>query len=84
MSSHFKPARFWNYFAFYYPATLLGWVISLVLWAIVAAIFFKIDSHSHSVSDTLLNFSPWAIIILLIFDILCFRVGEYPIWWQKK
>jgi len=41
-----------------------------------------IRSHRAG-SDTLISFAPWAISILIIFDFLCFRFGEYPSWWRK-
>lgn len=80
----FRPARFWRWFAAYYPASWQGWASTLVLLVIAVVIFLNIDSRSHSVSDTLLNFAPWAICFLVIFDGLCFRTGEYPHWWKKK
>lgn len=80
---HFKPARL-GVFAIYYPATLFGWAITIILTASLVFFFERADQNSHSTSDTLLNFSPFAIAILLIFDLLCFRIGEYPSWWRKK
>lgn len=80
---HFKPARL-GIFAIYYPATVLGWIITLILIAFLIFFFQKADQNSHSVSDTLLNFAPYAIVIMLIFDLLCFRMGKYPSWWRKR
>ena len=80
----FKPARFWKWFAFYYPVSFAGWIATLVLGAALIKIFVFIDANSHSGSDTLITFAPWAIAILLLFDLLCFRFGEYPSWWKKK
>ena len=79
----FKPARFWNWFAFYYPASWQGWVATIILAVIFVALFLFTDSNSHSGGDTLISFAPWAISILIIFDFLCFRFGEYPSWWRK-
>ncbi len=80
---HFKPARL-GIFAIYYPTTPLGWLITLILATAFVLLFLKTDQNSHSISDTLINFAPWAIAILLIFDLLCFRLGEYPSWWRKS
>lgn len=80
---HFRPARL-GVFAIYYPATILGWIITIVLISLLLFFFEKADAGSGSISDTLLRFSSWAIIILLIFDLLCFRMGEYPSWWKKR
>lgn len=84
MSYWFKPARFWNWFAFYYPSSISGWFVTLVLAAAFVAIFMAIDYTSHSASDTLIGFAPWGVLILVIFDFLCFRFGQYPSWWGKK
>ncbi len=80
----FKPAKFWGYFAFYYPVSFSGWVATAVLLAIFVKLFLLADAHSHSGSDTLISFAPWAISIFLLFDMLCFHFGEYPSWWGKK
>ncbi len=84
MKYWFKPARFWKWFAAYYPVSWEGWLASLVLLALGVIIFRKIDLQSHSGSDTLLMFAPWAIALFLMFDMLCFRRGEYPSWWKSK
>lgn len=80
----FRPARFWNWFAFYYPASLGGWIVTLLLLIFVVHVFLYVDARSHSVSDTLIGFAPWAIATMALFDLLCFRLGEYPSWWRKK
>ncbi len=80
---HFKPARL-GVFAIYYPTTWIGWVITLILAAAFIFFFVKADQSSHSASDTLFNFVPYGTAILLIFDLLCFRIGEYPSWWRKR
>jgi hypothetical protein len=41
------------------------------------------DADSHSGSDTLIKFAPYAIALLITFDLLCFQFGEYPHWWRK-
>lgn len=84
MKYWFRPKQFWKWFAFYYPSSRRGWAITFLLLGIGGLIFSFIDSRSHSGSDTLFNFAPWAIALMLIFDILCFRYGEYPSWWKKN
>jgi hypothetical protein len=74
----FKPARFWKWFASYYPVSWQGWVVTIALLAAAIKIFWLIDHQSHSVSDTLLNYAPWFIVLALLFDLACFRKGEYP------
>lgn len=83
MSYWFKPARFFKWFAFYYPVTRRGWGATSILLGLAGILFVFVDSRSHSVSDTLLNFAPWAIALMAVFDMLCFRHGEYPWWWRK-
>ena len=80
----FRPKRFWGWFAAYYPTSWQGWLITLVLAALLVKVFWLVDQHSHSGSDTLIGVAPWAMIIFLIFDLLCFRTGEYPAWWRRK
>ena len=80
----FRPKRFLGWFAFYVPTSLGGWFATLFLLSFATAFFFLIDRQSHSVSDTLINFAPYAVMLMLVFDILCFRLGEYPSWWRKE
>lgn len=80
----FRPKKFWKCFAFYYPSSWQGWVITIVLIALFMASFIAVDSNSHSGSDTVISFAPYGIAVFLIFDLLCFRKGEYPSWWKKE
>lgn len=48
------------------------------------ALFLSIDQRSHSASDTLIAFAPWALALLAEYDILCLHLGEYPSWWRKR
>jgi hypothetical protein len=84
MKYWFRPARFWKWFAFYYPVSKEGWIVTTVLFLLGIKIFLMIDSHSHSVSDTLIAFAPWFIALACVFDLLCFRRGLYPSWWKKQ
>lgn len=77
----FRPKRFWKWFAAYYPTSWQGWIVTFALTALLVAVFLKVDRASHSASDTLLGVAPFAITILLAFDLFCFRTGEYPSWW---
>lgn len=83
MKYWFRPKKFFKWFAAYYPASIEGWVITLALLSVAIYIFDFIDSASHSGSDTLMNFAPFAVVIGLIFDLLCFEKGEYPSWWTR-
>ena len=80
----FRPARFWNWFAAYYPVRWEGWAITFALAMSAIYLFRDIDGTSHSASDTLIRFSPRAILIFLIFDFVTRLTGEYPSWWHGK
>ena len=84
MKYWFRPKRVGKWVAAYYPASTPGWLVTLALSAGLIKIFWWVDSHSHSGSDTLISFAPYFIAILLIYDLLCFRLGEYPWWWRKQ
>jgi len=68
----------------YYPASKEGWIVTLILLLLAVKIFLFIDARSHSVLDTLTGFAPWVITLMAVFDLLCFRRGEYPSWWRKN
>ena len=41
---------------FFFPVSLIGWIISVAAVGYCIYLFIDIDSRSHSVSDTLMNF----------------------------
>lgn len=84
MTYWFRPKRFWKWFAFYVPTSISGLLSTLIILLVAVKIFIIIDLTSSSGTDTLLRFAPWAIALMLFFDLLCFRFGEYPSWWRKK
>ena len=47
---------FKRYGILFLPASLAGWIIVAGVLAYAVHAFIQIDSHSHSVSDTLMNF----------------------------
>ena len=55
------------------------WRISFIInfFIIEALVFRKIDSASHSVSDTLINFVPSTLITALILFVLYTSIGDY-------
>lgn len=79
----FKPARFWNWFAAYYPVSWEGWAITVAGVAIFVWTFRRADRDSHSVSDTLIAFGIPAILIFIAFDFATRLTGEYPSWWKQ-
>jgi hypothetical protein len=67
------------------PVTWQGWFIILSYILFVSWNFFRIDSHSHSVSDTLITFVPETIVFTGFLIIICLKTGEKPKWrWGKK
>ena len=79
----FKPKQFWRWFAAYYPVTKEGWITTIGAIAAIVYIAVGADAESHSISDTFFRMAPGVIVVLLIFDIISFRTGEYPAWWKK-
>ena len=58
----FKPAGL-----FFRPASSIGWLLSAGVGAFCANIFWAIDRHAHSVSDTLYGIFPfWAPALLAL------------------
>lgn len=69
----------------WYPNAWQGWVILLLYVAYIVWQFKKVDSLSHSGSDTLYGFSVPFIIATLVLIVVCIWKGESPRWqWGKK
>lgn len=66
------------------PSTWQGWLVLAIYLFLVTWDFGQIDSHSHSVSDTLINYVPNTVFFTLILIFICFKTGEKPRWrWGK-
>jgi len=61
---------------FFVPISLIGWIV--LLWGIAYAVysFIDIDSRSHSVSDTLMNFVFKLLIIGAVYSLIGFLTRE--------
>ncbi|MGB3073579.1 MAG: hypothetical protein WBP40_03540 [Candidatus Moraniibacteriota bacterium] len=79
----FQPKRLVGGIAVYYPSSWGGALLLLVMILSGVVLFRFIDAASHSTSDTLIGFAHWAVALLAFFDLLCFRLGEYPSWWKQ-
>ena len=55
---------------FYFPINIFGWIILLVSLVYAVYTFIDIDSRSHSVSDTLINFVLNLIIIGAVYTLI--------------
>jgi len=62
------------------PATWQGWIVLLLFAVLVVLNFKRIDSVSHSASDTLINFIPQLIIMTFVLIGICYKKGEKPKW----
>ena len=65
--------------------TWQGWIVLLVYTVLVVYNAIRIDSNSHSVSDTLINFVPQTIGLTVLLVIVCYMTGEKAKWrWGNK
>lgn len=62
--------------AIYLPASLIGWLLSLVTFGIATADFLAVDRHSHSVSDTLIGAGPVVAVLFLLLFLLAARSAK--------
>jgi hypothetical protein len=53
------------------PTSWQGWLATAVYLFFIIRAFLRIDKNSHSVSDTLINFSIPFIFLSIIFIIIC-------------
>jgi succinate dehydrogenase/fumarate reductase cytochrome b subunit len=73
----FKAKRYgWGW----YPSTWQGWSVILLFIIAEIILFHNIDSHQHSVSDTLINFIPATFVLAIIVIAICYIKGEKPGW----
>jgi hypothetical protein len=54
------------------PTAIMGWITLLAGLVYAIYIFIDIDDRSHSVSDTLINFSFNLVIIGIVYTIIAF------------
>lgn len=60
------------------PANWIGWIILLGFLAYSVYIFIDIDSRSHSVSDTLMNFVFNIFLIGIAYSLVAFLTSFRP------
>jgi hypothetical protein len=63
---------------FFIPVNLIGWIILLAGIAYAVYVFLDIDSRSHSVSDTLMNFVFNLLIIGAVYSLIAFLTSRSP------
>ena len=57
---------------FFIPVHIVGWILALAALAYCVYLFIDIDSRSHSVSDTLINFVFNAMIVGVAYSLIAF------------
>ena len=61
---------------FFIPVSIIGWFILLCGFAYAIYTFIEIDSRSHSVSDTLINFVFRLLIIGAFYSLIAFLTSR--------
>lgn len=68
----------------WYPSSWEGWLCIIVYVVLMTKTAVVIDSHSHSVSDTLIGVVPLWLVYTFALILICYRTGEKPRWrWGK-
>ncbi|MDB5139979.1 MAG: hypothetical protein JWR12_1895 [Mucilaginibacter sp.] len=62
----------------YWPVSIIGWLILIFALMYAVYTFIDIDSRSHSVSDTMINFVFNLLVIGLIYTIIGFLTEKKP------
>jgi membrane protein DedA with SNARE-associated domain len=58
------------------PTSIIGWIILLIGFVYSIYSFIKIDSRSHSVSDTLINFVFKLLIIIAVYSLIAYLTSR--------
>jgi putative effector of murein hydrolase LrgA (UPF0299 family) len=67
-----NPRLFRRIGIFFAPSSVVGWLVLLAAVAFLVWKFIDIDSRSHSVSDTLMNFFFMALIVGVVYSLIGF------------
>lgn len=70
----FEPQEGFHWFP--KPARFEGWLLLCAYGALLIWDFIRIDSASHSASDTLIAFAPDLIILTLVFLVFVFVTSD--------
>jgi hypothetical protein len=60
------------------PRSIIGWIILFAAFAYAVYSFIDIDSRSHSVSDTLINFVFKLLIIGAVYSLIAYLTSRSP------
>ena len=58
------------------PLSVIGWIISLFAISVSVYEFIDIDSRSHSVSDTLINFVFRLLIVFAFYSLIAYLTSR--------
>ena len=61
---------------FFFPVSIVGWLILLAAFVFCVYSFIDIDSRSHSASDTLINFFFIALIVTVVYSVIAFFTSK--------
>lgn len=64
------------------PAGWRGWLVTVVFIALITANAYRLDVHSHSVSDTVRPFVIETLAMIVVFGLIAYWKGERPWRWQ--
>jgi hypothetical protein len=67
---------FKRYGILHIPVSVMGWFLFFVGLAYAVYVFIDIDSRSHSVSDTLINFVFKLLIIGAVYTLIAYFTGN--------
>jgi hypothetical protein len=62
----------------FFPCSVIGWIILLVAFSYSVYAFIDIDSRSHSVSDTLINFVFMLLIVFAVYTLIAYLTCRIP------
>jgi hypothetical protein len=60
----------------FFPVSIFGWLIAAAALGFCVYLFIDIDSRSHSVSDTLINFVFNALLVSVAYSIVAFFTSK--------
>jgi hypothetical protein len=79
-----NPGRYWFKRKLYgwgwTPARWQGWLTLTLFLCLIVWNVFRLESASHSVSDTLANFIPETFVLVAALIVVCWLTGEPPKW----
>jgi len=61
---------------FFFPSSVIGWLIAIAAVGYCVYVFIDIDNRSHSVSDTLINFVFNALLVAVVYSVIAFFTSK--------